>query len=366
MTKLAPSFQNRDYSAKLTDPSLRWSVDSFRWQAVGGPAEAQLSATSTQLGLWTLLDYLRCPVSITDERGRSAWWGYVSSAEITQGNITFGASLDTMGNKVSVMYSYLAPASKYDGEGKQTSAVTDATSAGEYGTIERYVQISSASDAQAGTAMYTWLNRLKYPVPSISFGSGGEDKATLTCSGWYGSLDFLHYAQSGTANVDTAVQGSAVASSCGQFLSAVDIDLSGGTTGIYGNQYRDGSLTGCAVLGDLLQTGTLNQRRLLAAVNIDRRLRIYEEPARPTSPNYYVNKAGKILSAAGVPIEDHLVGSLLVGDWVMLKDIIPATVDVSRLSDPSMLLIEEIVWSPDGMQIVPRDNPGYLDLGGIS
>ncbi len=362
MTKLTPVFEQRNYTPKFPEPGLRWQVDELNWRAVGGCANAQLSARGTPLALWSVLNYLRCPVVITDELEREVWWGYVNSAQVTEGAITYGVSLDEMANQISVAYCYVEAGGV--GQYKLSTAGRDADSIAEYGTKERIISLSQASAAMATQVRDTALAQLRYPIPTLQTGSGSAG-ATLSCRGWYSTLDWLTYANSGTTLAATSSQIATIcgAAACGQFLTAVDVkDASGVTSSIY----RDGNSTGLAVVEELLRGGTSNNRRLLASVTSSRRLQIFEEPAKPTTPRYFLNKQGQIVSIFGQVVEAHLVGTTAVGNWAALKDVIPATVDVSHLADPSLIFIEEATWRGGALTVTPRDVKNLADWEGIA
>lgn len=361
MNNLMPVFSSRDYSNRLVDPSLNWSVNSYRWHALGGPVDATISATGTVLGLWTLLDYLRCPVTIRDENNTDCWWGYVHAVEIQQGGIRFGASLKRMANKVRVKYSFIAPGSQMAGETKNTAAASDTDSIAEYGTKELLQSISGASDAQALQIRDTLLAQRKYPIPTVDF-ADGEDRAILTCQGWYDTLGWQYYANSGTSDVATTTQIAAIVTAAGQFLTATDIDNASGVTS---PEFRDGNTTALREIQDLLESGTTNKRRLLASVDAGRRLRVYEEPARPSVAPYLIASDGSFRTPVGVLLEPHLAGMLVTGNWAALQDVLPASVDLTRLADPSMLFIEEAVWSRNRLIPKVRDVAGYMELGGL-
>ena len=52
--------------------------------------------------------------------------------------------------------------------------------------------------------------------------------------------------------------------------------------------------------------------------------------------------------------------------WLHLKDVIPASVDTTRLADISKLFIEEVEWSrTGGLRITPRDVPSRYQGGAL-
>ena len=351
-------FSTRSFASKITDPELVFTVNNMRWNAVGGPVEAQIQAKAGDLTLGSLIDYLRYPVVIQDETGRDVWWGYVHSVEVTKGKISYGITLDRLANKVSVKYSHIHPGIEEVGESRTTTAVTDVESSAEFGTKEQLGSLDSASDEVANGYRDTLLARTKYPTMLPAFGSGGEG-ALLVCRGWYDTLDWLFYANSNTTDQVTTDQVIAIEAAAGQFITGVDIVQA---SGISSSEYRDGTHTAKAEMEELLKSGTSSYRRLLAAVGVDRRLAISEEPVRPSRATYFIGPDGTFQDARGLAIESYFAP---VGVWAQLKDVIPPTVDTSRITDPSWIFIDEISWDNGELTIIPRDSPGYMDIGGI-
>lgn len=75
---------------------------------------------------------------------------------------------------------------------------------------------------------------------------------------------------------ETTAQIQQIETDAGALLAGTDIVT---PSGIYGNQYRNGETTALDEVEALLDSGTSNQRRLLAEVTTERILRVYEQPA---------------------------------------------------------------------------------------
>jgi hypothetical protein len=162
----------------------------------------------------------------------------------------------------------------------------------------------------------------------------------------------------------TTAQMATLVESCGQFLSGTILEAA---SGIDSNPYRDGDSAGLYELKKLLEAGTSNNRRLLVEVTRARDLRVYEEPAMPAGAAALQLDAAGVLQAAG---RTHFDASLCpVGVWVHLVDVIPASVDLSLLSDPTLFLVEEASYSPatgEYRVLRTRDQLDLFDIGGTT
>ena len=156
----------------------------------------------------------------------------------------------------------------------------------------------------------------------------------------------------------TTTQISSAVTSIGQFFIGTNIlDASG----ISNQQYRDGDQTGLYEINQLLKTGTTNNRRLLANVTDKRLLEIYEEPPKGEA-DYLINSRFEIFDENDNPVPPT---ECPVGKWMRLKDVIPGSANVSRLSDPTTVFIEEArynaktgLWQP----IKNRDDKPFLPV----
>jgi hypothetical protein len=195
------------------------------------------------------------------------------------------------------------------------------------------------------------------------FGRRGELSATIRCLGWWHTLWWQYYANTGTSSVATTTQISTIVSGEGQFLEGTDIiDASGVST----NENRSGDQPAGQIIQELAeQIGTTNDRRILATVTRDRYLRLTEEPAfSEGAVKLFISGDGRIVSRRGV---EWLGATNPVGQWLLLKDVIPATLDVGRLADPGHFFTERARFAPSrGLWIPePRGLPSTWDLAPI-
>jgi hypothetical protein len=160
------------------------------------------------MALWELLEWLRAPVYLIDETGERVWWGMVSEVSVRVGAIAIGLSLDRMSNRVAVAYSYVAPGSSSVGTRATTDWAQDDDSVSAYGTLELLSSVSGATTELAETARDRILAAQKYPVPTLRATPGrGSLSATLSCRGWWDTLDWKYYAQ--LAGLESHEDGSA-------------------------------------------------------------------------------------------------------------------------------------------------------------
>lgn len=162
-------------------------------------------------------------------------------------------------------------------------------------------------------------------------------------------------------NVDNSIQIGTLVSTCGEFFAGSIIEDAAGPAS---NPYRDGDTLGSYELEKLLNAGTIHNRRLLCEVTRSRYLRVYEEPARPAEArsSYALNEAGEVMMENLTAMDQSLCP---VGIWCHLQDVIPASVDLERVADPSLFIIDEAEFGGTYNILATRDQSDALDIGGI-
>jgi len=320
-------------------PTLRFQVAELEWAAIGGCDLATIRVTGPEVSLWHLANALLSAVEIYDGHDALVWWGYVSELEISAGGFSFGVSLDSMANRVAVAYSYVT-AGFATGSRATTDWAEDADSVAEYGIFERLESLSQADDLEAEAYRDTTLAQYRYPIPTISFG-GESLGAALTCRGWYHLLKRRYYANEGSDYaIETTSQIEAIVEAVGGHLRGVDIV---DPSGVFTSDYSDGDSNAWAQIEDFLETGTTNGRRLLIQVTPTRYLRVYEEPG-PGLYDYNILSDGSVEDRFGRPLRPS---QDVAGRWARLKDVIPASVDTSRMADPSRVFVERVTYVPE-------------------
>lgn len=204
---LKPNFQSRAFGSLAVNSSLNFRIEEMSWAAIGGCQGARMTAQGEALGLWELVDFLRCPVYIRDEIANTPWWGYVSDVRIPAGPFEFGATIDSMSNSVQVTYSYLETGAKAKAK-KSTSFSDDANSVDDYGKRQIISSQGDLSDAVALSRRDMILAARRWPQGVVSqAGGGGGATASLNCRGWWDTLGWQY------ASVDLIVGASYVATS---------------------------------------------------------------------------------------------------------------------------------------------------------
>jgi hypothetical protein len=157
-------------------------------------------------------------------------------------------------------------------------------------------------------------------------------------------------------NVESTTQIHDLAVGYGVFLTGVVIDAG---SGVILPSYRDGDTLVLDEIKELLECGGINGRRLLACVDAQRVLRIWEEPAS-TVADYRLNRYGELLDKLLTPVDEVTPP---VGVWVRLWDVIPGNVDVSKLNTPELQFIESVSWSEgNGVQLQFRGQPSIEEM----
>jgi hypothetical protein len=324
-------------------------VERYSNSVIGGPKAAEITAVGEELDLWELAEYIRRPLQIFSDFGDIVWWGYISEIKIGIGSWSVGVNIDSMANYVGVAYEDDAD----QGQPKKTAWAEAIDSTAEYGRREILFTSSGSNSTHALAARDKYLAEKKYPTPVITPREKGQNSATLYCRGWFDTLAWRYYANAGVNLVDTATQISAISTTCGEFISSVSLET---TSGISTAETRDGNGNGLYEITELLKMGTSNYRRMLCEITSGRILRVYEEPIIPiwTSDIW---KDGTLKDHYDTVIRKD---TCPVGIWARLKNIVPSSVDITKLSDPTIMFIDESEFTPetDLLSLTPR---GFID-----
>jgi hypothetical protein len=149
----------------------------------------------------------------------------------------------------------------------------------------------------------------------------------------------------------------------GEFMTGVDLV---DDSGVWSSQYRDGDSSVLQVVRELLDGGTSNDRRLLATVTRGRGLRVYEEPERPDDAGdaeVFLGSDGQVRTAGDALVTRECP----VGVWCALKDVVPPSLDMSLMADPSLFFVErsEFRVGEGTLLLGARGEPSVWDLGRI-
>jgi hypothetical protein len=331
---LAVTFSNRDFTARVP-PDIDMSVQRYSHSAIGGPRQATIAVGGGEEELWSLLNMIRCPVEINTDKTEPAWWGYVQRVDLSLKKYTIAADITEMANSVRVAY----------GAGLQTSFLSDTDSVDEFGTKEVILSLANVSVRWANQYRQNYLNSHRYPLVDVQLSGVDEPSGTITCAGWWSTLDWRYADIASGSVVDTSSQIQTIITTYGDYLQGSSAYGTARTnfirtdSGITSNPYQDGYSTCRAVIDQICETGTTNAYRLLPTVTPSRVVEIKVEPSYTSTGNVCVLRSGgELLTPYGEYIRPELCK---VGTWASVADIIPSTVDVSRLSDLPYFFIEE-------------------------
>ncbi len=137
-----------------------------------------------------------------------------------------------------------------------------------------------------------------------------------------------------TDQIRTAIETS------GQFITGVYVDQ---TSGLHSNVYRNGATTCLQVVQDLMSEGTTNGLALLAEVDRNRRVRIYEAPARPGAreSRLIMDGAGNLYDEWGNRWNGHVSP---VGKKCAVRDAALPTLDATRVANPGIFFVERAIF----------------------
>jgi hypothetical protein len=177
---------NRDFSEIVVPPALDFKVQRYSWSDQGGPLLATIEASGDRTALFSMINHLRGAVEIINDLGDPVWWGYVSEVTIHLKEINYGVDMETMFNNVAVAFTNSSLRFT-------TQWLGDADSIAEYGKKEILISKSEVTEADALQRRDTCVAATKYPIPVIKFSSGDENTATITCRGWFQTLNWEYY-----------------------------------------------------------------------------------------------------------------------------------------------------------------------------
>jgi hypothetical protein len=197
MIPFSAQIYNKDFSNILIQYSLDFRPTRLSWNAIGGPDDATIEASGPEVELWELIERLRSPIEVIGPSGSLIWWGYIEGVSVNTSALNISVFLERMSNRICVTYSEVNVAGTV-GERRTTTWYEDADSIAAYGTKERRLSQSQATATEAENYAQTLLERMKFPIVKHTFSPGEpEATATIQCSGWWKTLDWKFYENSG-------------------------------------------------------------------------------------------------------------------------------------------------------------------------
>ncbi|MEW6650432.1 MAG: choice-of-anchor R domain-containing protein [Chloroflexota bacterium] len=135
---------------------------------------------------------------------------------------------------------------------------------------------------------------------------------------------------------ETTLQIADIVAAGGQFLRGTLVE---NRSNVISNPYRRGDNTALHEIEELLRSGTADGMRLLAQVNRNREVVIALEAQRDAyMVDLLVRRDGTVENRWGDP---YYAQTCPVGVWAQLKDVIPSSLDMSRLADASLFFVED-------------------------
>ena len=226
------TLQTRDFTQMAQLP-LELNVKQLSWSIFGGADSALIRVDADYLSLFDLGNYLRCPVTITNDYGQPVWWGYINELTLSFGQHRIGVSLDDLANRVAVRYAYLGPVGNL-GEIIHTPWAESAASQAVYGVKELIVRQGEIEEDFAVQLRNLTLAEREYPPVSmvgLNAREQAKGRATLKCLGWMHSLGWKYYRTSagmianvvGQNSTQTMGDDSTTARLAQSFTPAVDL-----------------------------------------------------------------------------------------------------------------------------------------------
>jgi len=321
--------QRPDFSESPSLPfelmPLRWS-----WTRPGGPDRATVEVMGTERNVWQMLPaFLRAPVTIYNNNHSQLWWGYVAQIELFANDMVVGLSLDGLYNRVAVTYNDL-PAGGSSSTPAVTAWVQNDESVSRFGTKELLQQYGDATSAQAEAVRDGILSAFQYVLPDVRPGRSNV-VGRLICRGWWQTLGWRYYENSGTASTVISDQIGDIVTAVGDYFTGFDaVDAHA----VSSNEYRDGTETAQQIIEQLLQTPS-GGAAVTATVTKERLLRFGVEGSSGVEDWVLLPNSQFRTYLGGVPDP----GREIIG-WTQLRGMLP-TDSWGYMNSPTPLYIEE-------------------------
>lgn len=157
---------------------------------------------------------------------------------------------------------------------------------------------------------------------------------------------------------ETSQQLQNILTDAGQFLRTIFIN---NRSSLYAESYRNGDTTALTEAEDFLEIGTSNNKRLLARVNLDRTVDVWEQPDETTNPPVEMRSDGKLYYPAGSQVEEHFDPT---GKWISIEPILWGAIETTTLTGKKSFFCDEVEWSGGGLKLKPANwqNPYNLRI----
>lgn len=189
MRKFDVVFVDRITALDRPPSGLTFTPQRFSQTYVGGMDTAEIGVAGPVDSLFEALRLLGDNVSIFNEDGTKVWYGYAHEAEISLGGITYLASLETVANRIAVVYTD----TRADGssERKTTAWAEDTASIAKFG-IKELRPSFEGTDTEADAFRAKELARLAWP-PRVRRIEEKPIGGMIFCKGPWHRLGWQYY-----------------------------------------------------------------------------------------------------------------------------------------------------------------------------
>lgn len=163
----------------------------------------------------------------------------------------------------------------------------------------------------------------------------------------------MAFVVAGTRDTDTQISNILSDSDVGQFFTAVEVTA---TSIEAPAKNQNGDMTALEIIEELLDTGTTNDRRLVAKVTKERRV-VVEEEAGAGSDNYFLLAGPEFETNLGIAIPKSHIHKV-VRRWVTPRDLASILANTVVFADAANIFVESIEYDARRDEIRPRSREG--------
>jgi hypothetical protein len=340
----------------IIQPPFNISVRRYSWDVYGGPKEMEaiIDFPSNKASfdyLWSIIQYLRCPVELYDYRGAAVWWGFLDKITVNDGVRSFGIAIDNMFNRVKATYELLTVGDA-TGLRADTTWYEDTISSGIYGVKEKVYSMTSYSIAAAEADAQTRLEAAKYPgaIAELAAVANRDVTIELLFSGWWKILNWIYYSET-DVTYSTIAEQLVTMAELSEFTNSATCEPAA-TTLV--PDFRQGDELLLDEILKLMEAGTDNGRRILAKIDENRKILFTEEPERFastwTQEIFILDSKNQLYNSMGGLIEPT---ECKVGVWAWLKNYEMVN-GFGAITSPSPVFIERATYDVEAGEYQPE------------
>ena len=205
-----------------------------------------------------------------------------------------------------------------------------------------------------------WSTESSYQVITLdpNNGYGGGKFFEFVEDAWVESEKDMPFRLYNNVLTETSQQLQNYLTDSGQFFSKVHIH---DRSGLYAESYRNGDTTALTEAEDMLEIGTANYLRMLARVNADRSVEVWEQPEEPITPAIEIRADNRLYYRTGTPVGEHFDPT---GRWISIEPIVLGVLQNTNLLGMKNFFCDSMEWSESGLQLRPANwkNPYNLRI----